>query len=82
MFSTRWRLFRLLGIPISLDASWLVILVLVTWTLMNLFEEAVPGLPSVAYWCMGLGEALTFFGSPALLILLANWSDGLLPLYG
>ena len=25
MFGTRWRLFRMLGIPISLDASWLII---------------------------------------------------------
>ena len=26
MFGNRWRLFRLLGIPISVDASWLIIL--------------------------------------------------------
>lgn len=61
MFGTRWRLFRLLGIPISLDASWLIILALLTWTLIDLFREAVPGLPAATYWAMGLAAALTFF---------------------
>ena len=61
MFVTRWRLFRLLGIPISLDASWLIILALLTWTLINLFREAVPDLPSGTYWVMGLGAALAVF---------------------
>jgi Zn-dependent protease/CBS domain-containing protein len=61
MFGTRWRLFRLLGIPISLDASWLIILALLTWTLIDLFREAVPDLPFATYWVMGLGAALAFF---------------------
>jgi Zn-dependent protease len=61
MFGTRWRLFRLLGIPISLDASWLIILALLTWTLIDLFREAVPGLSAVTYWVLGLGAALAFF---------------------
>ncbi len=30
MFGIRWRLFRLLGIPVSVDISWLLILVLLT----------------------------------------------------
>lgn len=61
MFGTRWRLFRLLGIPISLDASWLIILALLTWTLIDLFREAVPGLSVSSYWAMGLCAALAFF---------------------
>ena len=61
MFGTRWRLFRLLGIPISLDASWLIILALLTWTLISLFREAVPNLPEATYWVMGLTAALAFF---------------------
>jgi Zn-dependent protease len=61
MFVTRWRVFCLLGIPISLDASWLIILALLTWTLIDLFREAVPGLPAATYWVMGLGAALAFF---------------------
>lgn len=61
MFGTRWRLFRLLGIPIGLDASWLIILALLTWTLIDLFHKEVPGLAPGAYWIMGLGAALAFF---------------------
>ncbi len=61
MFGTRWRLFRLQGIPISLDASWLIILALLTWTLMDLLREAVPDLSAATYWAMGFGAALAFF---------------------
>jgi Zn-dependent protease len=61
MFSTRWRLFRLLGIPISVDASWLIILALLTWTLIDFFRGEVTDLPVATYWTMGLGAALAFF---------------------
>src|SRR5579883_2412707 len=61
MSGTRWPLFRLLGIPISIDASWLVILALLTWTLANVFGEELAGLPVAACWAMGLGAALCFF---------------------
>jgi Zn-dependent protease/CBS domain-containing protein len=61
MFGTRWRLFNLLGIPIRVDASWLIILVLLTWTLINLFRETATDLPAAGYWFMGLGAALAFF---------------------
>ena len=61
MFGTRWQLFRLLGIPISLDASWLIILALLTWTLVGIFQEEVSDLPLIAYGLMGLATALAFF---------------------
>jgi Zn-dependent protease/CBS domain-containing protein len=61
MFSTRWQLFRLRGIPINVDASWLIIVALLTWTLTNFFQEAVPGLVLSSYWIMGLVTALAFF---------------------
>jgi len=61
MFSTRWRLFRLLGIPISLDASWLIILALLTWTMAERFLHIVPGLDQGAAWGLGLVTALAFF---------------------
>ena len=32
MFGTRWQLFRLFGIPVALDLSWLIILALLTLT--------------------------------------------------
>jgi Zn-dependent protease/CBS domain-containing protein len=69
MFGTRWQLFRLMGIPISLDASWLVILALLTLSLASGFPELLhryfPGatheLAPYEYWVMGLITALAFF---------------------
>ena len=69
MFGTRWRLFRVLGIPISLDASWLIILALLTLTLAETFPklmaEYYPGVrasvPPYGYWIMGLIAAVVFF---------------------
>jgi Zn-dependent protease/CBS domain-containing protein len=61
MFGTRWRLFRLAGIPISLDVSWLIILALITFTLREGFATEWPGQPTSEYWLMGLITALAFF---------------------
>jgi hypothetical protein len=41
MFGIRWRLFRLMGIPISVDASWLIILALLTLSLGTAFPVVV-----------------------------------------
>lgn len=68
MFTARWRLFRLLGIPISLDASWLIIFALLTLSLTNEFPaifhvnfpQAAPPSP-YAYGLMGLITTLAFF---------------------
>jgi Zn-dependent protease/CBS domain-containing protein len=70
MFGMRWRAFRLLGIPISFDASWLIILALLTLSLTSgfpsLLQEYFPGtaehLAPYQYWIMGLVTALGFFG--------------------
>src|SRR5690348_8284918 len=61
MFGARWRLFRLLGIPISVDASWLIILALITWSLATEFRREMTDLPPADSWVMGLIAALTFF---------------------
>ena len=69
MFGTRWRLFRLLGIPVSVDISWLFILVLLTLSfseefptiLHKYFPGDTRGLAPVDYWIMGLVTALAFF---------------------
>jgi Zn-dependent protease len=61
MFSMRFRLFRLAGIPINLDASWLIILALLTATLAGYFREVLPGLAPGTDWALGLGTALLFF---------------------
>jgi Zn-dependent protease/CBS domain-containing protein len=70
MGGTRWRLFRLLGIQISIDPSWLIILVLLTLSLASgfpsLLQELFPGVPHPLAWyeygAMGLVTALAFFG--------------------
>lgn len=70
MFTTRWQPFRLLGIPVSIDASWLIILALLTLSLASVFpvllQDYFPGVPSnlapYEYWIMGLVAALVFFG--------------------
>lgn len=70
MFGNRWRLFRLWGIPVWADASWLIILALLTMTLAGAFpglmEAYYPGVaprqPPWAYWLMALLAALAFFG--------------------
>jgi Zn-dependent protease len=70
MFGTRWKLFRLLGIPISVDASWFVILALLTLSIATdfpgltraYFPEEAARLGPAAYWVMGLVTALAFFG--------------------
>ncbi len=69
MFGTRWRIMRLLGIPISIDASWLIIIALLTVLIAYEFpvelQEYFPGastMPTYDYWIMGLITALAFFG--------------------
>jgi Zn-dependent protease/CBS domain-containing protein len=65
----RWRLFRLVGIPISVDASWLVVLALLTLSLgsafpvllRQYFPGVTPDLAPYEYWLMGLVAALAFF---------------------
>lgn len=69
MFGTRWRLFRLLGIPVSLDLSWLIVLVLLTLTLASLlpqlmaqyFPQAVGLYSASVYWSVAFATAILFF---------------------
>ena len=61
MFGTRWRLFRLSGIPIYLDASWLIILALLTLTTAQRYRLSFPDLPAGTIWIMGGVTAVAFF---------------------
>jgi Zn-dependent protease/CBS domain-containing protein len=64
MFGRRITLFRLFGFEVRLDASWIVIAALVTWSLAAaIFPAAYPGLPVADYWWMGVVGAVAFFGS-------------------
>src|SRR5438105_4245058 len=69
MFGKRWRLFRLQGIAISVDASWLIILALFTLSMASefprlaayYFPDQASTIPSWEYWLAGLIAALAFF---------------------
>jgi Zn-dependent protease/CBS domain-containing protein len=69
MFGARLKLIRLLGIPIFVDASWLIILALLTLSfaegmpliLHDLMPQVAQELAPQQYWIMGLVTALSFF---------------------
>lgn len=62
MFGKRIKLFKLLGFEVNLDLSWIIIAVLVTWSLAaGLFPYLYPGLPRETYWTMGAVGALGLF---------------------
>ena len=66
MMRTRWRLLKVFGIPIYADASWLIILALLTLSLAHAFppllQEYFPNVSDnfewYRYWIMGLITAL------------------------
>ena len=53
---------RIAGIRISINWSWLVVFVLITWTLAgSIFPDRNPGLSDRSYLAMGLTAAVVFF---------------------
>jgi len=64
MFGRRLRLFKLLGFEVRVDLSWIIIAVLVTWSLAaGFFPGFYPKLDRETYWFMGVAGALGLFGS-------------------
>jgi Zn-dependent protease len=58
------RVLTVFGIPIRINASWVLIYALITWTLaVGYFPRQLPGLEPVAYWATGLLAALLLFAS-------------------
>jgi len=61
MFRYRVTLFSLFGFKVSVDASWLLLAVLITWSLaVGYFPSAAPGLPKTTYWWLGLAGLIGF----------------------
>jgi Zn-dependent protease/predicted transcriptional regulator len=57
-------LFRVAGVQIALDASWLIIFALILWSLAaGYFPHAYPGYGTGEYWLIGLAATLLFFAS-------------------
>lgn len=64
MFGNGIPLFRILGFQVKLDASWLILAVLVTWSLAaGYFPARYMGLSEPVYWWMGVAGALGLFCS-------------------
>lgn len=64
MFGRGITLFKLLGFAVRVDASWLLIAGLVTWSLtIGYFPAAHPGLAPATYLWMGIAGALLLFAS-------------------
>jgi Zn-dependent protease/CBS domain-containing protein len=58
------RLGKIWGIPIGVNYSWFIILVLITASLaVDYMPQAVPGLSSANYWTLGLISGLLLFVS-------------------
>lgn len=62
MRTKAFELFKIFGFPIRVDASWLIILFLVTYSLAaGYFPYHHQGLPKTAYWAMGFVSAMGLF---------------------
>ncbi len=65
---------RILGIPVYVHVSWLVVFGLLTWTLATgYFPSASPALAASSYWVKGLTASLLFFLSILLHELGHSW---------
>ena len=59
MFSHRVKLFALFGFQVWVDASWLLLGVLISWTFaVAVFPAALPGLGAPTYWWMAIAAAI------------------------
>ena len=61
-----WKIGKIMGIPIRVHFSWLIVFGLITWSLSTYyFPKAAPDLPTVSYWIKGALAALLLFASVA-----------------
>jgi Zn-dependent protease len=58
-----FRIAKILGIPIYLDATWLLIFGLITYTLAMNFRQMHPQWTPTEHWSLGILTSLLFFGS-------------------
>jgi len=64
MFGKSITLFSLVGFKIRVDLSWVLIALLITWSLAtSFFPSAQAGFPVVVYWWMGIAGAFGLFAS-------------------
>ncbi|MEW6053517.1 MAG: site-2 protease family protein [Nitrospirota bacterium] len=66
LFQGAWRIGKIMGIPIRVHFSWLIVFGLITWSLSTYyFPNAAPDLPTASYWIKGTLAALLLFASVA-----------------
>jgi Zn-dependent protease/CBS domain-containing protein len=59
-----WRLMRIAGIDIGIHYTWILIFVLLSWSLaQGFFPQLYPGWETITYWITGVAAALLLFGS-------------------
>jgi Zn-dependent protease/CBS domain-containing protein len=64
MFEKRIPLFSLFGFKVSLDLTWLILAVLITWSLAEgVFPIYFKGFSTTIYWWMGVAGAIGLFFS-------------------
>jgi Zn-dependent protease len=64
MLQNSFRLFTIRGIEVGIHYSWLIIFLLLTWSLsLFLFPGLAPGQDALTYWVMGATAALLLFVS-------------------
>src|SRR4030066_174257 len=61
-----WKVATIMGIPIRVHFSWLIVFGLITWLLSSrYFPQVTPDLPFVSYWIRRALAALLLFASVA-----------------
>lgn len=64
MFQRRLSIFKLLGFEVKLDITWLILAVLITWSLARgLFPHYYPNFSLSTYWWMGVAGTIGLFFS-------------------
>jgi len=59
-----WRIARIFGIDVNIDSSWLIIFVLITWTLAgSYFPDQYPDWAIWLHWTVGVITSVLFFAS-------------------
>lgn len=64
LFKGALKIGTIMGIPIRVHFSWLIVFGLITWSLSTVyFPKAAPDLPATSYWIKGALAALLLFAS-------------------
>jgi len=63
MFGKSIKLFKLFGFEVKIDLSWILIAVLIAWSLATYFPFVYKNLSMQTYWLMGMVGAMGLFGS-------------------